>query len=233
MDGNGRWANARGYSRTAGHRQGAEAVRRFVRAAAELGIPYLTLFAFSAENWRRPAREVNELMGLLRTLIRRELDELHNDGIRVRVIGSRTALPTDLQGLLDRAEQRTRANGRLTVTFALNYGGRQDIVEATKTLARAVVNGDLTPEQLDANRFAGALSTAGIPDPDLVVRTSGEQRLSNFLLWQCASAEMVFLDKLWPDIDGQDVRRVIETYQCRDVPAGPSLGCDAHDAETW
>jgi len=216
MDGNGRWAEARDLPRTAGHRQGAEAARRVVHAAGEFGIPYLTLFGFSAENWRRPAQEVEDLLWLLRTFVQRELDELHQNDVCLRIIGRRTALPADLQGMLDRAERQTRANRRLTVTLALNYGGRQDILEATKSLARAVADGGLMPEEIDTDRFAAKLSTAGIPNPDLLVRTSGEQRISNFLLWQCAYAEMVFLDKLWPDVGGDDVRAVIQTYQQRD-----------------
>ena len=212
MDGNGRWAEARGRARTAGHRAGAEAVRRVVRAAGEFGVPYLTLFGFSAENWRRPAHEVDELMWLLRTFIQREIDELHDNGVRVRVIGERADLPADLQDMLDRAERRTRGNRRLTVTLALNYGGRQDILGAVRSLARDVADGVLGPEEIDRRRLAGALDTAGIPDPDLLVRTSGERRISNFLLWQCAHAKMIFLEKLWPDVGADDLRAVIAEY---------------------
>lgn len=215
MDGNGRWARARGRARTEGHRQGAQAVRRIVRAAGELGVPYLTLFGFSAENWRRPAEEVDELMWLLRTFIQRELDDLHENGVRVRVIGDRAALPRDLQDMLRQAESRTRANGRIAVTLALNYGGRQDILAATQCLARAAAEGALAPADIDCDRFGRALSTCDIPNPDVLVRTSGEQRISNFLLWQCAHAEMVFLDKLWPDIEADDLRAVIATFRQR------------------
>jgi len=228
MDGNGRWAKARGRVRTEGHRQGAQAVRRIVRAAGEFGVPYLTLFGFSAENWRRPAWEVDDLMWLLRTFIQREIDDLDANGIRIRVIGDRTALPGDLQTMLDEAERRTRENERITVTVALNYGGRQDILNAVKCLAQAVADGTLAPEEIDSDRFACALSTAEIPDPDVLVRTSGEQRISNFLLWQCAHAEMVFLDKLWPDIEADDLRGVIETFKQRcgrsDTRQGPVSG---------
>lgn len=216
MDGNGRWAEARGRPRTVGHRYGVEAMRRFVHGASEFNIPYLTFFGFSTENWQRSAREVGELMWLLRTFIQHDFDDLHDNGVRIRVIGERPSLPLDLQHMLDRAERRTAANNRITVTLALNYGGRQDILQAVRTLAHAAANGALMPDVIDHDRFARELSTFDIPDPDLLLRTSGEQRISNFLLWQCAYTEMVFLDKLWPDIDANDVRAVVEIYQARD-----------------
>ena len=215
MDGNGRWAEARGRARTEGHREGARAVRRIVRAAGEFGIRYLTLFGFSTENWRRPAQEVEVLMWLLRTFIQRELDDLDDNGVRVRVIGDRGALPEDLRDMLDHAEFRTRANGRITVTLALNYGGRQDILGAARRLARAVSDGALVTGEIDPDRFGRALDTAEIPDPDVLVRTSGERRISNFLLWQCAWAELVFLDTLWPDMDAHGLDTVIEVYRRR------------------
>ena len=222
MDGNGRWARARGKTRTAGHRQGAEAARRVVQAAARIGIPYLTLFAFSAENWKRSAREVDELMWLLRTFIQRELDTLDENDVRIRVIGNRASLPGDLRDMLARSEARTRDNRRLTVTVALNYGGRQDILQATRALARAAADRSLDAEAIDTCTFARALSTADIPDPDLLVRTSGEKRISNFLLWQCAHAEMAFLDKRWPDMGDEDVQAVVDIYRQRDRRYGAS-----------
>jgi undecaprenyl diphosphate synthase len=215
MDGNGRWARARGKTRTAGHRQGAEAARRVVRAAARIGIPYLTLFAFSSENWKRSAREVDELMWLLRTFIQRELDSLDENDVRVRVIGDRSALPEDLQDMLVRAERRTDDNRGLGLTLALNYGGRQDIARTARALARAAANRTLDADRIDLAMFAGALSTAVLPDPDLLVRTSGEKRISNFLLWECAEAELVFVDKLWPDVGADDLRAMIEIYRQR------------------
>lgn len=215
MDGNGRWARARGRTRTIGHRQGAEAARRVVRAAAQTGIQYLTLFAFSAENWKRPLQEVDELMWLLRTFIQRELDTLDESDVRIRIIGDRTALPTDLQGMLARAEARTRDNAGLGLTLALNYGGRQDIVQAARALVHAAANEAMEANAIDTEAFSGALSTAEIPDPDLLVRTSGEKRISNFLLWQCADSEIVFVDKLWPDVDGPDLEAAVEIYRQR------------------
>ena len=215
MDGNGRWAQARGRRRTVGHQQGVEAVRSVVRTAGEIGIPYLTLFAFSAENWKRSRQEVDELMWLLRIFIQRELDELHINGVCIRVIGDRTRLPRDLQDMLKHVELRTSGNRGITVTLALNYGGRQDIIEATKQLVRQVTNGDIAADEIELESFASALSTSDLPDPDLLLRTSGEQRISNFLLWQCAYAEMVFIDKLWPDIGADDVHAMVEAYQSR------------------
>jgi undecaprenyl diphosphate synthase len=215
MDGNGRWAQMRGHSRIAGHREGAEATRRVVRAAAETGVPYLTLFAFSAENWKRSTQEIDQLMWLLRTFIQRELDDLHAHGVCLQVIGDQNPLPRDLQEMLDSAEQKTRANQRIKVILALNYGGRQDIVAATKRLATCVAADQLGAQEISTERFARALSTWDVPDPDLLVRTSGEKRISNFLLWQCAYAEMFFLDKLWPDVSEDDVHDMIETYRRR------------------
>lgn len=224
MDGNGRWAHARGKPRTAGHRQGAEAVRRVVERVGELGVPYLTVFGFSAENWKRPASEVEDLMWLLRRYLQSEVAELHKNDVRFQVIGDRARLTADLQRLLADSEASTADNRRLTFTLALNYGGRQDIVEAAHHLAREVAAGRLDAEAIDAERFAGALSTAGMPDPDMLIRTSGEQRISNFLLWQCAYAEMVFLDKLWPDMGKDDVSRAVAEYQRRERRYGAAVG---------
>ncbi|NIA67297.1 isoprenyl transferase [Pelagibius litoralis] len=216
MDGNGRWANARGMPRTLGHRQGAEAVRRCISGAIELGIPFLTLFGFSSENWRRPMTEVADLMGLLRRYLQSELAEIHKNGIRLRVIGDRARLPDDIVRLIDDAEARTRDNQRLNLMIAISYGSRQEIAEAARRLAEAVRDGELQPSEIDEDLFAQGLLTAGIPDPDLVIRTSGEQRLSNFLLWQAAYSELIFVDKLWPDFDKSDLLAAVEEYQRRD-----------------
>ena len=216
MDGNGRWARARGMPRTLGHRQGAEAVRRSVAAAAELGIPYLTLFGFSSENWRRPMTEVEDLMGLLRRYLQAEIAELHKNRIRLRVVGERERLPRDIVKQIDEAEALTRAGDRLNLTVALSYGGRQEIVAAARRLAQAALAGEIDPDEIDELRFERELLTLGIPDPDLVIRTSGEQRLSNFLLWQSAYSELIFLDKYWPDFDKDDLLAAVREFQRRD-----------------
>jgi undecaprenyl diphosphate synthase len=223
MDGNGRWAAQRGLPRTAGHRQGAEAARRTVEGAIELGIPYMTLFSFSSENWKRPADEVRDLMGLLRRYLQSEIAELHKNGVRLLVIGDHEPLPDDIRRLIAEAESRTRENTRLNLTMALSYGGRQEIVAAARALARQVAEGRLDPEAIDEASFAGRLFTAGIPDPDLVIRTSGEQRISNFLLWQSAYSELVFVDTLWPDFSGDDLALAIKEYQRRDRRYGAAL----------
>ena len=199
MDGNGRWAQSRRLPRVAGHRAGAAAVRRAIEAAIAGGVGWLTLFAFSSENWRRPEEEVRDLTALLRHYLRTEVAELHRERVRLRVIGERRRFDADMVAELERAERLTEANGRLNLTIALSYGGRAEIVEAARRMAQAVRDGDLDPGSLDETAFTGFLSTVGIPDPDLVLRTSGERRLSNFLLWQSAYAELVFLDVLWPD----------------------------------
>ncbi len=224
MDGNGRWANARGLPRTAGHRQGAESVRRIVEAAIKLEIPYLTLYGFSSENWSRPMAEVEDLMGLLRRYLRSELAKFHENGIRLRVIGQRERLPGDIVRLIEDAEATTRNNGRLSLVMALSYGGRQDITTAARRLAAAVAAGEIKPEEVDETRFGSYLSTHGIPDPDLLIRTSGEQRISNFLLWQSAYTELVFLEKLWPDFDEGDLADAIREYQRRDRRFGAAAG---------
>ncbi len=223
MDGNGRWANARGLPRTAGHRQGAEAVRRTVTGAIEFGLSYLTLYGFSSENWKRPISEIEDLMGLLRRYLQAEIAELHQKGIRLRVIGDRDRLPGDIVQLIADAEGHTRTMDRLNLTIALSYGGRQDILAAARQMAEEVVTGRLKPEAIDEARFAEALSTDGIPDPDLVVRTGGEQRISNFLLWQSAYSELVFVDKLWPDFGKDDLSDAIREFQRRDRRYGAAV----------
>jgi undecaprenyl diphosphate synthase len=199
MDGNGRWASARGLPRIAGHRAGARAVRRTIEAAVQHGVSWLTLYAFSSENWRRPESEVSDLTGLLRHYLRSEVAELDAEGVRLRIIGDRDRFSPDIRVELAAAEQRTIRNSRLNLTIALSYGARGEIVAAARAFAEAAMQGRVDPAALNEVNFGGFLSTAGIPDPDLVVRTSGEQRLSNFLLWQSAYAELVFLDVLWPD----------------------------------
>ncbi|MGF1591973.1 MAG: isoprenyl transferase [Kiloniellaceae bacterium] len=216
MDGNGRWANARGLPRTLGHRQGAEAVRRCIAGALEMGIPFLTLFGFSAENWRRSASEVEDLMGLLRRYLQSEIAEFHKNGIRLRVIGERDRLPPDIVRLIAEAERRTAENEALDLVIAISYGGRQEIAAAARRLAAAVATGELAPEDIDEESFAACLLTAGIPDPDLVIRTSGEQRLSNFLLWQSAYSEFIFVDKLWPDFDKSDLEAAVAEFRRRE-----------------
>jgi undecaprenyl diphosphate synthase len=216
MDGNGRWAKARGLPRVAGHRRGADAVRRVVRGAAELGIPVLTLFAFSTENWTRPADEVNDLMGLLRHYLRNELDELHKNGAKLRVIGNRNGLATDIVRDISDAENRTRSNSRINVNICINYGARAEILEAIRSLARQVAAGELSADRIDEDRFENELLTAGVPDPDLLIRTSGEQRISNFMLWQCAYAELVFVDTLWPDFGKEHLEQAIAEFRRRE-----------------
>ena len=201
MDGNGRWAKARRLPRIAGHRAGVEAVRRVVEAAPDLGIEVLTLYAFSTENWKRPADEVSDLMGLLRHYIRSEINDLHKNGVRLEFIGDYRALQPDLVKLLDDARALTSGNRRLTLVMALNYGGQDELVRAARALAVAAAAGRLDPAAIDVAALAGQLDTASMPPPDLVLRTSGEMRLSNFLLWHSAYAEFVATDTLWPDFD--------------------------------
>jgi undecaprenyl diphosphate synthase len=216
MDGNGRWAGARGLPRTMGHYHGAEAARKVIKAAAEAGVTHLTLFGFSSENWKRPKAEVSYLMGLLRGYLRRDVDELHDANIRLSVIGERAALPADIGALIADAEALTRGNSRLHLTIALNYGGRGDILAAARRLAAQARAGLLDPETIDEASLSGHLSTAGLPDPDLMIRTSGEQRVSNFLLWQMAYAEMAFVEKYWPDFTGEDLSAALAEFRRRD-----------------
>ena len=224
MDGNGRWAKARGLPRVAGHRRGAEAVRRTLTAAGEFGIAYLTLFGFSSENWKRPLDEVDDLMGLLRHYVRAEIAELHAKGVRLRVIGDRRRLAPDIVTLINNAETLTAGNTGITLTIALSYGGRAEIVMAAQRIAEAARAGRLDPATLDESGFAGALLTAGMPDPDLVIRTSGEQRLSNFLLWQTAYSELVFANTLWPDFGKADLEKALRDYHGRERRYGASVG---------
>jgi undecaprenyl diphosphate synthase len=223
MDGNGRWARARGLPRIAGHRRGAEAVRRTLTAAGELGVPYLTLFGFSSENWKRPLDEVDDLMGLLRHYLRGEIAELHKNGVRLRVIGEIGRLSAEIVTLIDNAVALTRDNQGVNLTIALSYGGRAEIVAATRAVAAKVAAGCLAAEAVDEALIAGHLFTADLPDPDLLIRTSGEQRLSNFLLWQCAYAELVFTKTLWPDFGRGDLERAIADYCCRERRYGASV----------
>ncbi len=216
MDGNGRWAKKRYMPRALGHREGAEAVRRTVTACAELGVPYLTLFAFSSENWKRPADEVDDLMWLLRSYLQREVDELNRQKVRIGFIGERPALAPDLVTLIENAEQQTRSNDRLIFTIAVNYGGQQDIIAAAQALAREAAAGRMQPEQITPETFAANLMTSALPDPDLIIRTSGEQRLSNFMLWQAAYSELVFIDTLWPDFSRQSLEKAIDMFNQRE-----------------
>jgi undecaprenyl diphosphate synthase len=216
MDGNGRWAASRGLPRLEGHRRGVEALRRTVRAAIELGIAYLTIYSFSSENWRRPAQEVGDLFGLLRLFVRRDLADLNARNVRVRFIGSKAGLPPDIAGLLEEAETLTSGNDGLTLVVAFNYGARQEILMAARALVRAALAGEVDPDTLDEQGFETFLHTAGIPDPDLLIRTSGEQRLSNFLLWQSAYTELVFMPVLWPDFDRSALEAAIKEFRGRD-----------------
>ncbi len=216
MDGNGRWAKARGLPRAAGHRQGAEAARAVLRAAGEAGVECLTLYAFSSENWRRPRTEINDLVGLLRFYIKAELDALHREGVRLRIIGDHRAFPKDVARLIDSAVERTAGNDRITLAIALNYGARGEIVRAVRSIAARAEAGELEPAAIDEDLIDAALDTAGLPPLDLLIRTSGEQRLSNFLLWQAAYAELLFVDTLWPDFDGDALRRALAEYGARD-----------------
>ena len=216
MDGNGRWAKARGLPRTAGHKKGVDAVRRTVEAARELGIGTLTIFSFSSENWRRPEEEISDLMGLLRFYLRSEVAELHRAGIRLRVIGDRNRLSEDINRLIDNAEALTRDNRVMTLVVALSYGSRLEIVHAARRLAEEVAAGRLSPDAIDEDALSARLYTADIPDPDLIIRTSGEKRISNFLLWQAAYAELVFVDTLWPDFTKRDLEAAIEEFHRRE-----------------
>jgi undecaprenyl diphosphate synthase len=216
MDGNGRWAAARGLPRAEGHRRGVEALRRTIRAAGEIGIKFVTIFSFSAENWSRPASEIGELMGLLRRFVRNDLAELHKSNVRVRVIGERDGLDADIGRLLIEAEELTKNNDGLTLVVAFNYGARQEIVRAVRRIAEAVVQGSMKVDDIDMDAFSRFLDAPDIPDPDLIIRTSGEQRLSNFLLWQLAYSELVFVPTYWPDFDRATLETAIREYQQRE-----------------
>jgi undecaprenyl diphosphate synthase len=215
MDGNGRWAEQRGLPRAAGHRTGVEAVRRTVRVAMELGIEYLTLFSFSSENWSRPAAEIDDLMGLMKRFIRRDLAELHQNGVRITVIGERAGVEEELLGLIDEAVALTAGNRALNLVIAFNYGSRAEIAKAARRLARRAVAGAIKPEDITPELLAAELDTQGVPDPDLLIRTSGELRLSNFLLWQAAYTEFVFVDAYWPDFGGELFKQAIDEFHKR------------------
>jgi undecaprenyl diphosphate synthase len=215
MDGNGRWAEARGLLRSEGHRRGIEAVHRTVAAALNRGVEYLTLFGFSSENWSRPPEEVDFLLRLLRLFIRRDLADLHKQGVKVRIIGDREQLPADIRALIDEAERLTASNNRLQLIVAFNYGSRNEIVSAVQRIVQKVQAGELDARTIDEATVRGHLDTAGIPDPDLIIRTSGEQRLSNFLLWQSSYSELVFLPVHWPDFDAVAFDLAIDEYMTR------------------
>jgi len=223
MDGNGRWAKSRGLPRAEGHRRGAEAARRAVQSASELGIQYLTLFSFSSENWSRSVTEIDDLMGLLRWYLRSETAELHKNKVRLSVIGDRTRLPADIVQLIEQAESKMAENTGLKLILALSYGGRQDIVNAAKALADDVAKGDVLLDDIDDAVFARRLATHDIPDPDLLIRTSGEQRISNFLIWQLAYTEFVFLDVLWPDFDHAQFENAVDEFRHRDRRYGATI----------
>lgn len=216
MDGNGRWAAQRGLPRTEGHRRGVESTKECVRAAGDMGIAYLTLFSFSSENWKRPPTEVSYLMGLLRRFIRRDLAEMHENNVRLRVIGSEAGIPPDLVTLIREAVSLTRENTGLQLTVAFNYGARDEFVRVAQRVAERVKAGELAAADITADLLSDYFDTAGLPDPDLLIRTGGEQRISNFLLWQCAYAEFLFVDNFWPDFTRQTLESAIVSYQMRE-----------------
>jgi undecaprenyl diphosphate synthase len=215
MDGNGRWAQQRGLPRSAGHRMGVEAVRRTVRAAMEVGVQYLTIYSFSSENWARPVTEVDDLMGLMRRFIRRDLADLHKNGVRIGVIGERDRVDGELLQLIDEAIALTARNTALNLQIAFNYGSRAEIAKAARRLAERVLAGVIRPQDITPEALGAELDTCGVPDPDLLIRTSGELRLSNFLLWQSAYTEFVFLDAFWPDFGRELLEQAIEEYRRR------------------
>jgi len=216
MDGNGRWAKGRGRPRIDGHRRGIEAVRKVVKGSIALGVEYLTLYGFSIENWKRPTAEIRSLMELLRLYLRQEIKDLDQQGVQVLFIGHRTLLPDDIVSLIEEAEEQTKGNTNLNLVVALSYGSRQEITAAAQGVARQVEAGELDVSDIDESVFMEHLETAGMPDPDLVIRTSGEQRISNFLLWQVAYAEFIFVDTLWPDFSEDDLREAINEYHRRE-----------------
>jgi len=216
MDGNGRWAKARGLPRAAGHRQGAEAARKALRAAGEAGVQCLTLYAFSSENWRRSDEEISDLMGLLRFYIGKELSALHKQGIRLKILGEHGAFQSDLVEMIDKAVTKTAGNERMTLAIALNYGARGELARAARTLAERAVAGSIDPAAIDETLLDQSLDTAGLPPLDLLIRTSGEHRLSNFLLWQAAYAELLFVDTLWPDFDEAAFAGALAQFAGRD-----------------
>ena len=224
MDGNGRWAKARGLGRTEGHRKGADAAQKAIESARDLGVKYLTLFSFSSENWNRPTSEIGELMNLLRYYLKKETAEMHKSGAKLLVIGDRARLPADIVKLIQNAESITKDNTKITVIIALSYGGRQDILFAAQELARRAVAGEIDPAAVDEDAFSQLLMTKNIPDPDLMIRTSGESRISNFLMWQLAYAELYFTDTLWPDFARKDMEAAIAFYAGRERRYGGLSG---------
>ena len=216
MDGNGRWAALRGLPRSAGHKAGVDALRRAVKAAADLGIEYLTIYSFSSENWSRPAVEVSFLLDLLRRFIRQDVAELHNSGVKIKIVGSRDDLEPGMVSLLDDAERLTQENSKLNLVVAFNYGSRQEISRAMSAIARKIESGEISTADISPELISRNLDTAGIPDPDLLIRTGGEQRISNFLLWQCAYTEFVFVDEFWPDFSKEIFVRALDEFRQRD-----------------
>ncbi|WP_343562805.1 isoprenyl transferase [Kiloniella sp. b19] len=224
MDGNGRWAKGRGLPRAMGHRKGAEVLREVIRAGSRLGVSTMTFYCFSSENWKRPEDEVEGLMNLLRRYLKSDLAEFHSAGIRLKIIGDRAPLPEDIVQLIEQSEEQTADNEKMTVCMAISYGSRQEISSAAQALAIKVRDGVLSPQDITPEKIGEELYTAGIPDPDLLIRTSGETRISNFLLWQLAYSEMVFLDKYWPEFSKEDLWSAVEEYQRRDRRYGVALG---------
>ncbi len=216
MDGNGRWAKSKHLPRALGHKKGVEAVRDIVRVAGEMGIEALTLYAFSSENWSRPADEVSDLMGLLRQYIQSDIDEFDENGIRLKVIGNYKALDSDIVQLIDNALERTAGNDRMTLAIALNYGAQDEMLRVVQNIAKSVKLGTVEPDQISIDQLSGAMDTAGMPPLDLLIRTSGELRLSNFLLWQAAYSELYFTDTLWPDFDKEELQRALKSFGDRD-----------------
>lgn len=224
MDGNRRWARAHGMPPVLGHQRGAEAVRRTVEGCGKWQIPYLTLFAFSSENWKRPASEINELMNLLRFYLRREINELARGGVQLRFLGERHLMADDIAEMMAEAERRTRHNSALLLTIALNYGSRREIAGAARRLAERVASGEIDAADIDERLFGETLNSLGLPDPDLLIRTSGEQRLSNFMLWQLAYTELLFLPVHWPDFDAHHLEQAITEFRRRERRYGASSG---------
>lgn len=223
MDGNGRWARARGLPRAVGHKYGAETVRKTVEAAIDIGVEYLTLFGFSSENWNRPMGEVSDLMGLLRRYLSKEMAELHAKGVRIRVIGERERLDGDIVSLIEQSEKLTQDNVTLNLTLALSYGGRSAIALAARRIAEQVQDGTLSPEMISEENVRVSLETVDLPDPDLLIRTSGEQRISNFMLWECAYSEFVFIDTLWPDFSREQFADAIVEFGRRNRRYGSAV----------
>lgn len=216
MDGNGRWAAARGLPRSAGHKVGIDAVRRAVKAAADFGIEYLTIYAFSTENWSRPKTEVTFLLELLRRFIRQDVAELHSLGVKIKIIGTREDLQPAMVAMLNDAEKLTAGNSKLNLVVAFNYGSRQEIASAARRIAAEVASGDLRADEVGVETLSQHLDTFGMPDPDLLIRTGGEERVSNFLLWQCAYAEFVFIPEFWPDFNAEIFGRALDEFRARD-----------------